>query len=87
MGRGLLVGRVKDRLSAQQSWTAWLRESLPADLAGHVVHAVPRQGELVVFTDTPAWCARLRYAVAGIEQSIRQRDSSMLRTFVRVQPS
>jgi Dna[CI] antecedent, DciA len=87
MGRGLLAGRVTHKLSAQQSWTAWLRESLPPELAGHVVHAVPRQGELVVFADTPAWCARLRYAVAGIEQSIKQRDSSMLRTYVRVQPS
>jgi len=87
MGRGVLAGRVTQKLSAQQSWIAWLRESLPPELAGHVVHAVPRQGELVVFTDTPAWCARVRYAVAGIEQSIRRRDASVLRTYVRVQPS
>jgi len=86
MGRGL-AGRVTHKLSAQQSWTAWLRESLPPELAQHIVHAVPRQGELVVFTDTPAWCARLRYAVAAIEESIRLRDSSLLRTYVRVQPS
>jgi hypothetical protein len=85
--RSPLVGRLTQQLPAQQSWTAWLRESLPAELAEHIVHAVPKQRELVVFADTPAWCARLRYAVASIDEPIRQRDPAIQRTYVRVQPS
>jgi hypothetical protein len=85
--RNLIVGRMTHKLAAQQSWVAWLRESLPAQLAEHIVHAVPRQGELVVFADTPSWCARLRYAMATIEQPIRERDPAIRRTYVRVQPS
>jgi hypothetical protein len=86
MSRSLIVGRVTHKLPAQQSWVVWLRESLPAELANHIVHAVPKQSELVVFTDTPAWCARVRYAMAAIEEPIRQRDPAMVRTYVRVQP-
>jgi hypothetical protein len=87
MTRSPVVGRVTHKLAAQQSWTAWLRESLPAELASHIVHAVPKESELVVFADTPAWCARLRYAMADIEEPIRQRDPAIQRTYVRVQPS
>jgi hypothetical protein len=87
MTRSAIVGRVKHELLAQQSWTTWLRESLPPELGEHIVHAVPKERELVVFADTPAWCARLRYAVAGIEEPIRQRDPAIVRTYVRVQPS
>ena len=85
--RNPVVGRITHKLAAQQSWLAWLRESLPSELAGHIVHAVPKEGELLVFADTPSWCARLRYAMAAIEQPIRERDPAIRRTYVRVQPS
>jgi hypothetical protein len=85
--RNSIVGRVIHKVAAQQSWVAWLRESLPAELAAHVVHAVPKQSELVVFADTPSWCARLRYAMATMEEPIRERDPAIRRTYVRVQPS
>jgi hypothetical protein len=77
---------VTRQLSAQQSWTDWLRESLPADLAGHIVHVVPKEGELVVFADTSPWSARLRYALAAIAEPIRARDPAIVRTQVRVLP-
>src|SRR5579864_2355333 len=66
LARSHLVGRVTGNPSAQQSWTDWLRESLPAELAPHIVHVVPKEGELVVFADTSPWSARLRYALAAI---------------------
>jgi hypothetical protein len=83
--RNLLVGRLSHQLSAQKSWTEWLREVLPAEVATHIVYAVPRQGELVVFADTSAWSVRLRYAAAVLAAAIRQRDSTISRIRVRIQ--
>jgi len=34
--------------------------------------------------DSPAWCARLRYALAGLETQILNRDAAVQRTRVRV---
>src|SRR5580658_1859864 len=73
MKRSSLVGCITHQLSAQKSWTEWLRELLPAELATHIVYAVPKQSELVVFADTSAWGVRLRYAAAGLAVAIRER--------------
>jgi len=73
MARSSLVGRITHKLSAQKSWTEWLRERLPAELAVHIVYAVPKESELVVFADTSAWGVRLRYAAAGLAVAIRER--------------
>jgi hypothetical protein len=94
----LLAGRpglaaLAARLPAQRAWTEWLRAALPPDLAAHVVNVVPktvsaRTGaqELVVLADSSAWCARLRYALAGLEPSIGARNAAVQRTRVRVSP-
>ena len=86
MARSPLVGRITHKLSAQKSWTEWLRERVPTELAAHIVHAVPKESELVVFADTSAWGVRLRYAAAGLAVAIRQKDPTLVRTQVRVQP-
>ena len=62
-----------------------VRSDLPAELAPHVVQVLLRAGasgperQLVVFADSPAWCARLRYALLGLEQRIRARDPTIAR--------
>jgi hypothetical protein len=85
--RSPAITRITHQLSRQQSWTAWLRETLPAELSAHILHAVPKESELVVFADTSAWSVRLRYAVAALVQPIRQRDPALVRVQVRVQRS
>src|SRR5665213_411635 len=78
------------RIPEQQSWSEWLRAQLPAELAPHVVNVVPKAAgapgtlELLVMADSPAWCARLRYALAGLETQILNRDAAVQRTRVRV---
>ena len=72
------------RLPQQQSWVHWLRELVPAELASHIVNAVPKGTELVVFADSAAWCTRLRYALVAIEAQIAARDAAVQRTRVRV---
>jgi hypothetical protein len=72
-------------IPAQQSWAEWLRGAVAAELAGHIVSAVPKNAELVVFADSAAWGARLRYALAAMQSDIAARDSAISRTSVRVQ--
>jgi hypothetical protein len=84
--RHTLATRITHKLSAQKSWTEWLREVVPPELATHIVYAVPKESDLVVFADTSAWSVRLRYAAAGLAEAIRARDPSIIRTQVRVQP-
>jgi hypothetical protein len=84
--RNSFSARITHKLSAQKSWTDWLREVVPPELATHIVYAVPKQSELVVFADTSAWGVRLRYAAAGLAAAIRERDPALTRTQVRVQP-
>ena len=77
--------RVVDSIPVQQSWAEWLRAALADELAGHLVSAVPKEAELVVFADSPAWGARLRYALAAMQSDIAARDSAISHTTVRVQ--
>jgi hypothetical protein len=85
--RNSLASRITHKLSAQKSWTEWLREVVPVELAIHIVYVVPKESELVVFADTSAWGVRLRYAAAGLAAAIQERDPSITRTQVRVQPA
>jgi Dna[CI] antecedent, DciA len=77
--------RLVDSIPAQQSWAEWLRAALAEELAGHIVSALPKDAELVVFADSPAWGARLRYALAAMQSDIAARDSTISHTTVRVQ--
>ena len=77
--------RITAHIGLQQSWAEWLRAAIAAELADHIVNAVPSNAELVVFADTAAWGTRLRYALAAIQSDIAARDSAISRTRVRVQ--
>jgi hypothetical protein len=73
----------------QQAWGEWLRARLPAELAPHLLSAVPKGSvgaprELVLLADSGAWCARLRYALEPLEAQIRARDAAIARISVRV---
>jgi hypothetical protein len=77
--------RITTDLALQQSWADWLRASVAAELADHIVSVVPHNAELVVFADTAAWGARLRYALAALQSDIAARDSAISHASVRVQ--
>ncbi len=79
------LARLGAAIPVQQSWVEWLRSAVVAELAGHIVSALPKNAELVVFADSPAWGTRLRYALATLQPQIAARDSTILRTTVRVQ--
>jgi hypothetical protein len=77
--------RISASIPLQQSWVDWLRGAVAAELAGHIVSAVPKNGELVVFADSAAWGTRLRYALAAMQPDIAERDAALARISVRVQ--
>jgi hypothetical protein len=91
--RPTLTG-LASRIPEQQEWSDWLRAQLPAELAAHVVNVIPKRMdsalniiELVVLADSPAWSARLRYAVAALQTRISAHDAAVQRTRVRVSMS
>ena len=80
-----ILRKLVDKIPVQQSWTDWLRATLAADFAAHIVNVLPKNDELVVFADSAAWSARLRYALVAISAAISARDGAIRRTRVRVQ--
>ncbi|HEX4376837.1 MAG TPA: DciA family protein [Steroidobacteraceae bacterium] len=80
------VARVTRELARQQSWTDWLRAAVSPELAPHIVQVVASERELIVFADSSAWCVRLRYAMASIDEALKQRDPAIAVTRLRVQP-
>ena len=82
----------KAPLAAKPSdWLDWMRAGLPPALAAHVVQVLLKgaavsgtERQLVVFADSPAWCARLRYALLALEERIRARDPAIGRLSARV---
>jgi predicted nucleic acid-binding Zn ribbon protein len=67
-------------------WRAWLTQHLPAELGQHLSGAAEREGTLVVFADSSAWSARLRYALAELEPQIRAASAALHAVRVRVLP-
>ncbi|NJO12763.1 MAG: DUF721 domain-containing protein [Gammaproteobacteria bacterium] len=64
-----------------------LQSLLPASLQPHLAHASERRGEVTLWVDSAAFCARLRFESPHLRESaaaLLQRPIS--RILVRVQP-
>jgi hypothetical protein len=91
-GSGSSVRSGVETDSAQAcDWLDWVRSGLPLELAPHVLRVLLKGGDaggaerqLIVFTDSPAWCARLRYALLSLEERIRARDPAIRRLRAQV---
>ena len=59
---------------------------LPADLAARVRGVIERDGNLVIFAESSAWSARLRFAIADLESQIRAENAGIRSTAVKVMP-
>lgn len=70
----------------QQGWREYLDQRLGHSLAEHVTGVVERDGSLVIFAESAAWCTRVRYAIADIEKEMRQKQPSLATIAVRVMP-
>ena len=84
--RGLALTRVTDQVARQDFWHGWLSARLAADIRSRVCGVAERAGTLVIFAETAAWSARLRFAVLELEPDIRAADPELTRIEVRVLP-
>ncbi|MBV8806633.1 MAG: DUF721 domain-containing protein [Sinobacteraceae bacterium] len=78
--------RVADQAGRQSYWRHWLTQQLPAELTSHLTGVVEREDTLVIFTDSSAWSARLRYCLTELEAQIKQAQPTIQHVSVRVMP-
>jgi len=78
--------RVTDQAARQAAWRQWLAAHLPEDLVARLSGVVERDGTLVLFAESAAWSARLRYAMQDIEAPLRAAHPEIGAVKVRVMP-
>ena len=82
-----VLSQAADQNACQAFWRPWLASHLPPELPPRVTGITERDGNLVVFADSPAWSARLRYALQELEPQLRGAAPHINEVRVRVLPS
>ena len=78
--------RVSEQTSRQHYWKQWLAEHLPAELTPRLSGVVERDDTLVIFAESAAWSARLRYVMQELETQIKVAQPAIQHVSVRVMP-
>ena len=78
--------RVTEKAEKQDFWSAWLGSQLPAELARKISGVTEREGTVVVFAESAAWSARLRFALLELETAARAAAPGFVGLEVRVLP-
>jgi hypothetical protein len=78
--------RVSDQASRQVYWKEWLAKHVPAELTVRLSGVVEREDTLVIFAESAAWSARLRYVMQELEGEIKQARPTIKHVSVRVMP-
>jgi hypothetical protein len=78
--------RVSNQAERQKHWKTWLGAHLPAALITRLSGVVEREGALVIFAESAAWSARLRFAILELEAAIRAEAPEIQQIIVRVLP-
>jgi hypothetical protein len=78
--------RLTAQAARQNFWSCWLSEHLPPEMRLRISGISENDGTLVVFAETAAWSARLRYALVELEHAIRAADPALIAVRVRVLP-
>ena len=85
-GRLAHLTRVTDPAAAPNLWEAWLSAHLPAPLPAKISGVHEREGTLVVFAESAAWCAAARFALGELEETLRRAHPCVTTIAVRVLP-
>ncbi|MDE2050984.1 MAG: DUF721 domain-containing protein [Gammaproteobacteria bacterium] len=87
LGRAVpFLSQAADQTARQAFWRPWLEAHLPPELPPRITGITERDGNLVVFADSPAWSARLRYALQELTVQIRESQPDIKEVTVRVMP-
>ena len=78
--------RVTEQVRGQDFWRAWLQDHLTAEICGKLTGVVERDGTLVIFAESPAWSARLRFFVQEIKPQILAAKPGITDVTIRVLP-
>jgi hypothetical protein len=78
--------RVSEQKQRRDFWRDWLDEHFPAEITGKITGIVERDGILVLFAESAAWSARLRFTVLELESQILAAKSGLTAVEVRVLP-
>jgi predicted nucleic acid-binding Zn ribbon protein len=81
-----VLSQAADQSARQAFWRPWLEARLAPELAPRITGITERDGTLVVFADSPAWSARLRYAMQELQGQIREAQPDIREVTVRVMP-
>jgi hypothetical protein len=81
-----VLSQAADQSARQAFWRPWLRTHLAPELAPRISGIAERDGTLVVFADSPAWSARLRFALQELRSQIREAQPDIRDVTVRVMP-
>jgi hypothetical protein len=84
--RAPALTRVTDHAARGRFWERWLAENMSAQLQTRISGVSEHDGALVVFAESAAWCARLRFAVAELEGAMRAAAPQLTAIEVRVLP-
>jgi hypothetical protein len=78
--------RLHAQADRQSFWKQWLAKQLPAELTPRLSGVVERDDTLVIFTESAAWSARLRYLMQELEASVKQAQPTIKQISIRVMP-
>src|SRR5215475_697572 len=78
--------RLQTQAERQSFWTRWLSQQLPAELTPRLSGVVERDDTLVIFTESAAWSARLRYLMPELQSGVKQAQPTIHVVSVRVRP-
>jgi hypothetical protein len=78
--------RVTAQAARANFWSEWLSQRLPAELRARLSGVIERDATLVIFAESAAWSARLRYAIQELEPQIRAAAAGLDSVVVRVRP-
>ncbi len=78
--------RVTTQAARANFWNEWLSQHLPAEIRARVSGVVERDDTLVIFAESAAWSARLRFTVQELEREILAAAEGLRSVVVRVRP-
>jgi hypothetical protein len=84
--RAPTLTRVTTQAARANFWNEWLSKRLPAEIRARISGVVERDDTLVIFAESAAWSARLRFSVQELEREIRTAAAGVTTVVVRVKP-